>query len=156
MLPIGRLEPSPGWEKPRATRLTHDEQRTQFTLWSVFRSPLIMGGNLTLCDEWTKSLLTNAEVLEVDQHSTGNHAVLTTDNSSLWLARPASGDGYYIAVFNLDSVPQTLHYSWKEAGLPKGKYHVRDLWEKKDLAPMKSLAVTLQPHASVLYKLSKY
>jgi len=155
MLPIGRLEPAAGWGPPRATRLTHDEQRTQLTLWSIFRSPLIMGGNLTLCDEWTKSLLTNAEVLEVDQHSTGNHAVLTTDKASLWLARPASGDGYYLAVFNLDGVPQTLHYSWKDAGLPKRKYHVRDLWEHKDLAPMKSLVVTLSPHASVLYKLSK-
>jgi hypothetical protein len=114
-----------------------------------------MGGNLTLCDEWTKSLLTNAEVLEVDQHSTGNHAALTTDKASLWLARPVLRDGYYLAVFNLDDVPQTLHYSWKDAGLPKRKYHVRDLWEHKDLGPAKSLTVTLSPHASVLYKLSK-
>ena len=154
MLPIGRLEPAAGWEKPRATRLTRDEQRTQLTLWSIFRSPLIMGGNLTLCDERTKSLLTNAEVLEVDQHSTGSHAILTTDKASLWLARPASGDGYYLAVFNLDGVPQTLHYSWKAAGLSKGKYHVRDLWEHKDLGPMKSLSVTLPPHAAALYKVS--
>ena len=58
MLPIGRLEPAAGWGKPRATRLTQDEQRTQLTLWSIFRSPLMMGGNLTLSDEWTKSLLT--------------------------------------------------------------------------------------------------
>jgi hypothetical protein len=154
MLPIGRLEPAAGWGEPRATRLTYAEQRTQLTLWSIFRSPLIMGGNLTLCDEWTESLLTNAEVLEVDQHSTGNHSILTTDKASLWLAHPTSGDGYYLAVFNLDNVPRTLHYSWKDAGLPKGKYHVRDLWEHKDLAPMKSLSVTLPPHASVLYKVS--
>ncbi len=45
--------PVAGWEKPRTTRLTHDEQRTLLTLWSIFRSPLIMGGNLTLSDEWT-------------------------------------------------------------------------------------------------------
>src|SRR6266699_1638004 len=43
MLPIGRLEPAAGWGKPRATRLTQDEQRTQLTLWSIFRSPLMMG-----------------------------------------------------------------------------------------------------------------
>jgi len=110
MLPIGRLEPAAGWGKPRATRLTQDEQRTQLTLWSIFRSPLMMGGNLTLCDEWTKSLLTNAEVLAVDQHSTGNHAVVTTEKAAVWLARPASGDGYYVALFNLDSGAQTLQY----------------------------------------------
>ncbi len=72
MLPIGRLEPTAGWGKPRVTRLTRDEQRTLLTLWSIFRSPLIMGGNLTLCDEWTESLLTNPEVIAVDQHSSEN------------------------------------------------------------------------------------
>ena len=154
MLPIGRLEPAAGWEKPRATRLTREEQRTLMTLWSIFRSPLIMGGNLTLCDEWTKSLLTNAEVIAVDQHSTGNHAVLTTDKAAVWLARTASSDGYYLAVFNLDAAPQTLNYSWKAVGLPEAKHRLRDLWEHEDLAPAEALTVTLAPHAAVLYKVS--
>ncbi len=154
MLPIGRLEPVAGWEKPRATRLTHDEQRTQLTLWSIFRSPLMMGGNLALCDEWTESLLTNAEVLAVDQHSTGNHAVLTTDKAAIWLARPESGDGYYLALFNLESVAQILQYSWKDIGMPEASYRLRDLWEHKDFAPADSLTVALAPHAAVLYRLS--
>src|SRR5205823_7891991 len=55
-----------------------------------------------------------AEVLAVDQHSTANHAVLTTEKAAVWLARPASGDGYYVALFNLDSGAQTFDYSWKE------------------------------------------
>ena len=152
MLPIGRLEPAAGWGKPRATRLTRDEQRTQLTLWSIFRSPLIMGGNLTLCDEWTESLLTNTEVIAVDQHSTGNHAVLTTDKAAVWLARPVEGEGHYLAIFNLDDASQEFHFSWKEIELPEGKYQLRDLWEHKNLDPADSLAVTLAPHASVLYK----
>ena len=156
MLPIGRLEPAAGWGKPRATRLTADEQRTQLTLWSIFRSPLMIGGNLTLCDEWTKSLLTNAEVLAVDQHSTGNHAVLTTEKAAVWLARPASGIGYYVALFNLESVPETLQYSWKDVGFPETSYRLRDLWEHKDLATEESLTVTLAPHASVLYGVSSH
>jgi hypothetical protein len=154
MLPIGRLEPSAGWGKARVTRLTRDEQRTQLTLWSIFRSPLIMGGNLTLCDKWTKSLLTNAEVIAVDQHSTGNHAVLTTDKTAVWLARPVEGDGYYLAIFNLDDATQMLRYSWRELELPEGKYKLRDLWKHMNLAPAESLAVTLPPHASVLYGVS--
>ena len=154
MLPLGRLEPVAGWENPRATRLTHDEQRTQLTLWSIFRSPLMMGGNLTLCDKWTESLLTNDEVLAVDQHSTGNHPVITTDKAVVWLARPASGDGYYLAVFNLDSAAQTMRYAWKDVGLPAGTYRLRDLWERKDLAPVDSLTVTLAPHASAMYRVS--
>lgn len=154
MLPIGRLEPAAGWGKPRATRLTHDEQRTQFTLWSIFRSPLIIGANLTLCDQWTESLLTNPEVIAVDQHSTGNHAVLTTDKSAVWLARPTEGEGYFLAISNLDAASQEFHYFWKDLQLPGAKYHLRDLWERKDLGPFESLTATLPAHGSILYKLN--
>lgn len=151
MLPLGRLEPVAGWEKPRATRLTHDEQRTLLTLWSIFRSPLIMGGNLTLCDDWTESILTNAELIGVDQHSSGNHAVISTDKAAVWTAKPESGDGAYIAVFNLDSAPQSFHYSWKDLSLKREKYTVRDLWEHQDLGSKESIEVTLPPHGSALY-----
>src|SRR5581483_8881531 len=69
MLPIGYLGPRPGQGKARATNFTRDEQRTLMTLWSIFRSPLIMGGNLTKLDKWTTSLLTNSDVIAVHQHS---------------------------------------------------------------------------------------
>ena len=107
-----------------------------------------------MCDEWTKSLLTNPEVIAVDQHSTGNHAVRTTDKAAVWLARPAEGEGYYLAIFNLDASPQEFHYSWQDLELPAGKYHLRDLWERKDLSTFKSLTVTRPRHASALYRLS--
>jgi len=151
MLPIGRLEPNPGWEKPRATRFTHDEQRTLLTLWSIFRSPLMMGGNLTLSDEWTQSALTNAELIGVDQHSTGNHAVVSTEKAAVWLATPESGDGAYVAVFNLDAAPQSFHYSWKDLGLKRASYKVRDLWEHADLGSKEAVEVTVPAHGVVLY-----
>jgi alpha-galactosidase len=151
MLPLGRLEPAAGWEKPRTTRLTHDEQRTLLTLWSIFRSPLIMGGNLTLCDEWTESALTNAELIGVDQHSTGNHALISTDKAAVWLATPESGDGAYIAVFNLDASPQSFHYSWKDLSLKRPDYNLRDLWEHADLGSKESVDVTLPAHGSAIY-----
>jgi len=151
MLPLGRLEPAAGWEKPRTTRLTHDEQRTLLTLWSIFRSPLIMGGNLTLCDEWTQSALTNAELIGVDQHSTGNHALISTDKAAVWLATPESGDGAYIAVFNLDAAPQSFHYTWKDLGLKRPNYNLRDLWEHVDLGSKEFVVVTLPAHGSAIY-----
>ena len=151
MLPLGRLEPAAGWEKPRTTRLTHDEQRTLLTLWSIFRSPLIMGGNLTLCDEWTQSALTNAELIAVDQHSTGNHAVISTEKAAVWLATTESGDGSYVAIFNLDAAPQTFHYSWKDLTLKRASYTLRDLWEHEDLGSKESLDITLPPHGSAIY-----
>ncbi len=67
MLPLGQLRPEPGDGKARASRLTPDEQRTELTLWSIARSPLILGANLTLLDAPTLALLTNREVLAIDQ-----------------------------------------------------------------------------------------
>jgi hypothetical protein len=151
MLPIGRLEPAPGWEKPRTTRLTRDEQRTMLTLWSIFRSPLMMGGNLTLSDEWTESALTNAELIGVDQHSTGSHAVISTDKVAVWLSTPESANGAYVAIFNLDSAAQSFHYTWKDLGLKREKYALRDLWEHSDLGSVEFIDVKLPPHGSVLY-----
>ncbi len=95
-------------------------------------------------------------MLAVDQHSTGNHAVITTDKAVVWLARPASGDGYYLALFNLDSTVQTMRYSWKDVGLPTGTYRLRDLWEHKDLASVDTLTVTLAPHAAALFRISNH
>ena len=60
MLPLGYLGPAPGWGKARQTRLTHDEQRTLVTLWSIFPSPLMVGGELPSADAWTKSLLSKS------------------------------------------------------------------------------------------------
>jgi hypothetical protein len=152
MLPLGRLGPSPGAGEPRDTRFTRDEQRTLMTLWAIFRSPLIMGGDLPASDEWTESLLTNPEVIAVNQSSVDNHAVATTDSAAVWLARagPDSRD-HYVAVFNIGDSEQTLQYEWKDLGLTGTSYKLRNLWERKDLGKAKKLSVTLKPHASVLY-----
>ncbi len=156
MLPLGRLEPAAGWEKPRSTRLTHDEQRTLLTLWSIFRSPLIMGGNLTLSDDWTQSALTNAELIGVDQHSTASHAVLSNDKAAVWLSTPESGKGAYVAIFNLDAAPQSFHYTWKDLNLKRASYNLRDLWEHEDLGSKESVEVTLPAHASAIYWASEH
>ena len=154
MLPLGRLGPAPGWGQARDTRLSHDEQRTLMTLWCMFPSPLMIGGELPSADDWTLSLLTNAEVLEVDQHSVGNHPVITTDKTVVWIADSASHENQYVAVFNLSESPATLRYDWKDLRLAGRAYNLRDLWERKDLATSDSVTVVLPPHGSALYRLS--
>lgn len=154
MLPLGRLGPAPGWGVPRDTRLSHDEQRTLLTLWCMFRSPLMMGGDLLSAGAWTTSLLTNAEVIGVDQHSTASRAILSTDKEAVWLSKPESGEGAYLAVFDLGQTPESLHYAWKDLSLPPGRYWLRDLWTQKTLGPSDSITVALAPHASVLYRLT--
>jgi alpha-galactosidase len=115
-----------------------------------------MGGNLTLCDDWTESALTNAELIGVDQQSTGSHAVISTDKVAVWLATPESGDGAYIAVFNLDATPQSFHYSWKDLGLKREKYNLRDLWEHENLGSKEFVDLTLPPHGSAIYWASEH
>lgn len=151
MLPLGSLRPAAGWGEPRGTRLDHDEQRTMLTLWSIFRSPLIMGGNLTQADAWTTSLLTNAEVIAVDQHSIDNRPVINTPNTVVWTARPEAGKGFYVAIFNLSDTAQTIHYSWPELGLAATSYGLRDLWEHRDLGNASAVDVTVPAHGCVLY-----
>lgn len=149
MLPLGYLGPAPGWGTPRNTRLSHDEQRTLMTLWCIFPSPLMVGGRLPSADDWTLSLLTNPEVLAVDQHSTGNQPIISTDKIIVW--RAESSQGQYLAVFNVSDSAQTVHYDWKDLGMDSVKYELRDLWTHKDLGSADSLTVDLPSHGGVLY-----
>ncbi len=152
MLPFGTLGPRPGWLKARKSRLTADEMRTVFTLWSIARSPLVVGTNLTQMDGATESLLTNREVIAVDQHSTGNKALMNTPQSWVWTARASSANGKYMALFNVSEAPLKMSYSWSELGLSAGKHATRDLWLHKDLGETSGVNITLAPHASVLYR----
>jgi hypothetical protein len=155
MLPLGYLGPAPGWGgKARATRFTHDEQKMLVTAWCMFRSPLMMGGNLPLSDDWTKGLLTNSEVLAVDQQSTENHQVIATADLVVWLARAREDKQVYVAVFNRSEKDQSVRYEWRNLGLVEHEYKLRDLWQHRDLAPAKTLKVQLAPHGSVLYRLA--
>src|SRR5208282_2770474 len=154
MLPLGFLGPAPGWGKPRTTRLTHDEQRTLMTLWSIFPSPLMIGGDLPSADDWTLSLLTNPEVLAVDQRSKGNRVAFRSDNTTIWTAQSSTETSFYVAAFNLTSSSQNVQFTWQQLGLPEGKHAIRDLWEHKDMGSAESLEVQLPTHGTVLYRLT--
>ncbi|MFT4112445.1 glycoside hydrolase family 27 protein [Silvibacterium sp.] len=153
MLPIGYLGPRPGWGDARASRFTPEETRTLLTLWSIARSPLVLGANLTKIDAKTEALLTNDEVIEVDQHSTGNHPAVSTKERALWVADLPKGRKALAAV-NLTAAPVELHYSWKDLGLEKSSWRLRNLWEQKDVPGAQTeFHVTLGPHSSALYSL---
>jgi len=155
MLPLGSLRPTPGWGEPRESRLTPDEQRTQITLWCIARSPLIFGGSLVALkdDPATLALLTNREVIEVDQHSIHSRAVVNTTTTAVWLSQLISGGGYNVALFNLDDKPQTITVSPKKLGIPEGIYGITDLWQHRGLTPAAELKAKLPAHGSVLYRI---
>jgi Concanavalin A-like lectin/glucanases superfamily/Alpha galactosidase C-terminal beta sandwich domain/Alpha galactosidase A len=156
MLPIGYLGPRPGLDAARPAGLSHDERRMLLNFWSIIRSPLMMGGDLPHNDAWTTSLLTNPEVIAVNQHSIGNRPLITTNSIVTWTATPENEKGQYLAIFNLGDSARNVALEWNEVGLSPGKeYASRDLWERKDLGPATSLDLTLQPHACVLYRVSE-
>jgi len=155
MLPLGYLGPAPGWGKPRPTRLSHNEQETLMTLWAIFPSPLMVGGDLTAADLWTKSLLTNAGVIAMNQHSTGSRAAIVTDKLVVWVADSTDDKGMYIAVFNRGSELADVHYSWKEFGLTGRQYALRSLWQHADAGKADALTAKLPPHSCLLYRATK-
>jgi hypothetical protein len=154
MLPLGYLGPSPGWGKARQTRLSLAEQRSMMTLWSIFRSPLMMGGDLPHNDPATTALLTNDEVLAVDQRSTGGHAVFQSPAASVWTAKAEKGESRYVAIFNTSNQAQELNYTWERLGWPVGRYVLRDLWEHSERHAANGVSVHLAPHACALYRAS--
>src|SRR6185437_10202032 len=88
------------------THFTHDEQITLMSLWSIARSPLMIGADLTKLDEFTLSLLTNDEVLAVNQNSTGNRQLFQRDGLYAWVADVPGSPDKYLAVFNTRSQPK--------------------------------------------------
>lgn len=147
MLPLGRLALG-----ERDTKFTPDEQRTLMTLWSIARSPLIMGGDLRHLDDPTLALLTNREVLAVNQASTDNRPHFLADGVRVWSARPADGGGRYVALFNTGKEAREISLPLRELGF-SGSQPVRDLWEGKALAPAKDRLIRRIPsHGAGLYR----
>jgi hypothetical protein len=159
MLPLGELRPVPGEGQPRTTRLTPTEQQTMLTLWSIARSPLILGANLTLLDDATLKLLTNKDVLRVDQTATHSGQVLHSGNVIAWTADlPAdSPDGSIaLALFNTGDDQVVVDSSFEAFNIADDTYHVKDAWSGKSLGKLKSVPnLTLEPHAAILWLLKK-
>ena len=132
------------------SHLTADESRTLITLWSMARSPLVAGTNLTKMDPATEALYTNPEVIAVDQHSRENRELSRHGSLVVWKATPQLGGGGYVAIFNLGDAVQEVNYSWKDLDLPEGTHTVRDLWERKEMGKAASLKTSLRAHASLL------
>jgi hypothetical protein len=155
MLPFGRLRVTDAAGRGTPSRLTADEQRTVMTLWSIFRSPLIMGGDLPTMDAATRALLTNPEVLAVNQRGRAPRQALERPGLRVWRSDVPGSADRYVAVFNLDSVAQRVDLDWADVGLPAGAKRVRDLWTRRPLGTADRLRVELAPHASALYRVGR-
>jgi hypothetical protein len=152
MLPLGKLRVTDPEHKGTPSKFTPDEQQTVMTLWCIFRSPLIFGGDLPSNDAATTALITNDEVLAVNQNSSGNRQVLERGNVRAWLADVPGTSDHYVAVFNLADTPEQVDLPWKDLGISSAQVKVRDLWKKRDLGPADGVHAALPAHGSAIYR----
>ncbi len=155
MLPLGHIGIRAERGDPRMSLLTHEEQRTLITLWSIARSPLMFGGHLPDNDPWTLDLITNDEVLGVNQKAVSSHELFTRGNQVAWIAELPGSAAKYLAIFNIgDEQSEDIKVNWSDLGLPAA-CTVRDLWAKHDLGA-KEIGQTFQvaPHASAFYRIT--
>jgi hypothetical protein len=157
MLPIGKIAARYNKDNDnfstldRYSRLTHDEQRTLINLWAIYRSPLMIGGNLPDNDEWTTSLLTNRAVIEVNQHSRNNRLIRGGD-LTVYAADTEDGRDTYVAFFNKTDAPATVSFDLADLNLRACT--PTDLWTGKTQGKVeKAINISLAPHASALYRL---
>jgi alpha-galactosidase len=170
MLVVGYV----GWgPRLHSTNLTPDEQYTHISLWSLLAAPLLLGNDLEQMDEFTLSLLTNDEVLAIDQDPLGReanrvaqHGPTVTSQApgrpdrrnkqqqkQVW-ARDLADGSKAVGLFNLGTEPTKVTVEWSDLDIA-GKQVVRDLWRQKDLGSFENqFSADVEPHGVVLIKIS--
>ncbi len=151
MLVVGKL----GWgPNLHPSNLSPDEQYTHISLWCLLSAPLLLGCDLSDLDEFTLNLLTNDEVLEVNQDPLGRQAsrVKRVGNIEVWAKNMEDGSKA-VGLFNKGLFDSAASIDWKALGID-GPQRVRDLWRQKDLGTFQdSFEATIRPHGVVLVRI---
>jgi len=153
------LGPMPGWGSPRKTRLTFEEQRTLMTLWAISRSPLFIGANLTKLEDDTLALLTNKDLVAMDQYGHDQKLLRKDKDLVVWTSKSERGT-QYLAVFNLTDDAYRVRISLKDYGLTTSNSHVREIGYRPndgglDLGRTDQIAATIGVHGVRLWELSR-
>ena len=151
MLVVGTV----GWGAPHPTRLTPNEQYSHVSYWCLLASPLLLGCDLTRLDPFTLNLLTNDEVLDVNQDPLGRQAVRVQHDDAQEVWAKTMSDGSTVAgLFNRSCLTRTVTLPFASLGL-KGPCRLRDLWRQKDLGVATDTFETEIPgHGVLLLKLA--
>jgi alpha-galactosidase len=150
MLIVGHV----GWGRPHPTRLTPDEQYTHISLWCLLSAPLLIGCDMEKFDDFTLNLLTNDEVLDIDQDPLGKQAVRVGGAGDLDVyAKPLEDGSLAVGLFNRGRIAATVTAKWSDLGI-KGKQVVRDLWRQKDAGTFdEKFEAPVAAHGVVLIRL---
>ena len=155
MLPVGALRQD--YDPNGRTRFTANEQYTMMTLWSIFRSPLFIGGDLTKCDDFTMKLLTNTEILRMHKDARNAHQVWRKEFEGcehiLWTANDVNG-GTYAAIFNTGDKECRIEIPMKELEL-NGTFTCTELWSGLKAPVAQKIGVRVAPHGAKAFSLVK-
>ncbi len=137
-------------------RLTEDENRAHFGLWALAAAPLITGNDISKMNKTVQSILTDKEVIAIDQDSAGiqGRRIKKDGTSETW-AKPLGYryDTFAVGLFNRANSPATITVNWKDLRLEPSSVTVRDLWGKKDLGTIKDgYSAQVPAHGLVLLK----
>ena len=131
--------------------LTNDEKRTAFSLWAMANAPMYLGGDLTKLDSFAKELLSNDEVIAINQSGHPATQVLG-GNQPVWVSS-LGNNTYYVAIFNLDDVSTIAHVPWNLVGV-NGALSIRDLWNHTNQTPsLGTYSTILKGHSVRLLKI---
>lgn len=154
MLPLGKVEGGSPSASGRSTYFTTNEQYTLMSLWAIARSPLIHGGDMTQMDAFTLSLLTNSEVIAVNQASTHNRQLFRTNDLIAWVADDANSTNKYLALFNGTGSSASVPVNLATIGYTNS-CTIRRLWDGANLGSFTgTFSPTLAAHRGQLYRLS--
>ena len=154
MLPLGKLQGGNNTSSGRVTNFTVNEQYTLMSLWAIARSPLIHGGDMTQMDPFTLSLLTNDEVIAVNQHSTHNRQLFRDGDLVAWVADKEGATDKYLAVFNTGSSVANVPVNLATLGY-SGAVQFRSLWDQSDIGAYSgTFSPVIASHGAALYQLS--
>lgn len=159
MLPLGRLAknaPCHGAAN-RYTNFTKPEQITMMTLWGIFRSPLMFGGNMPENDGWTLSLLTNDEFMKMHRSSHGAREFYRNEKNGkgtiVWVSNGKNCK--YVAIFNTDERERSVSADLSEILMPGTAYRAYDIWGKSDAGTVSArLKAKVEPHGARLFKIT--
>ncbi len=152
MLPIGPIRQD--YDKNNRTAFTEDEQITMMTLWSIMRSPLIIGGEMTGFDEFTMNLITNERILRMHRNSRNARQVFRRCSGGnefvVWTAGDCEG-GAYIAVFNAGSESGQIAFSMEELELNGQDHNATELWSGESAEFRESISAEVPAHGAKVF-----
>jgi len=147
-------DPQLVWRATAQPSLTESEQRAHFSLWAMLAAPLIAGNDVRSMTDSTRDILTNADVIDVDQDSLVARAAPSVQDPRV-LVKPLADGTVAVALFNADQQPATIAVGATAVGLPRSTcYTVRDLWSHTDTAGAGQISRTVAPHDVAMLRIS--